>query len=73
MIVGKADRECKHPTLDTGGWTRDNRNKPFAWTGLSEIFSCALGWPMQTKRSQRYEPLALGETPNLSSYQDGRT
>jgi hypothetical protein len=22
VIVGKADRERKHPTLDTGGWTR---------------------------------------------------
>jgi len=73
VIVGKADRECNHPTLDTGGWTRAQSKRSLRLEkAVRHLLVCSF-WPMKTRRSGRYEQLALGETPNLGSYHDGRT
>ena len=73
MIVGKADCERKHPSLDTGGWRRAQSQQALRLDrAVRDLLAC-FRWPMQTKHIQHYEPLALGETPKLSSYQDRRT
>jgi hypothetical protein len=72
-IGGKAGRERKHPILDTGGWTRAQSKRSLRLDGVVRHLLVCSFWPMKTRRSGRYEQLALGETPYLGSYQDGRT